>query len=85
MLQGQYQVEQIDGPMASVIKAAVAAFQGKHGGRLPQYVWCPEDQVPDEDEVQSWAVRGVVVSSHKDAKGGVFAGPVEAEVVACPG
>ena len=85
MLLGQYQVEQIDGPVASVIKAAVAGFQCKHAGRLPQYVWCPEGQAPAEDVVQSWAVRGVVVASHKDAKGGVFAGPVEAEVVACPG
>jgi len=84
MLGGQYEVVQITGSsLRSAIKRAVAAFQRKHGGRLPQYAWCPEGERPAEDVVQSWAVRGVVVAPHKNAQGGVFAGPVDAEVVAC--
>jgi len=92
MLRGQYEVAQIAGSsLASAIKRAVATFQLKHGGQLPQYVWCPEGERPDAGTVQSWAVRGVTVAPHRSALGGVFAGPVDGvsrphnagEVAAC--
>ena len=82
---GHYEGVQIaGGTLAFAIKLAVAAFQRKHEGALPQYVWCPEGSALTEDVIVSWRQRGVIVAPHKDAQGGVFAGPRVGEVVECP-
>jgi len=76
MLDGEYEVaDPTDGNVRRAIAEAVAAFQRKEDNRLPQYVWCPLGQMPDDETVLSWAVRGVTVATSPFAFKCVRAGP----------
>jgi len=76
MLQGKYVAVVIDRDgVGAAVKRAVAAFQRRHQGALPGYVWCPEGKLPSSEDVQSWQQREVLVVPHPALRVDVRAGP----------
>lgn len=49
------------GSLSESIKLAVAQWANKHGGVMPAVVYVPRGRLPEQAELDAWAMRGVSV------------------------
>ena len=48
-----------------LVNKTVTWYQMANQGQLPGYVWVPSGSMPDQDLVQSWAIRGVAICTDR--------------------